>query len=332
MFQASETVEGRQPCCNDDPADSLPHASHSQIPGFPSFAPLRFSHRAAIEHVVTAFVPYSDFNFTSLICYDTQHSLRLSVLNGNLVVRFRDYITGKPFYSFLGRNRVSETIEQVIKLSVAEGLPAELRLVPQEVVDAAGDSFRDGFIATEDLDSFDYVLSVERLLMLDGLLRSKRERIEKLKRQHPGLCAEPISLGDSHHAKLVRGMCKLWQAKKSRSDEEFDNECAAISRSIIFADRIEFVCLGAFLGDSLVGFTINEVVHDGFYMAHFGKADPELRGCAAYLESETAITMRKLGCSQMNFQQDLGLAGLRASKSAWRPHRYLKKYRVRHAG
>ena len=90
----------------------------------------------------------------------------------------------------------------------------------------------------------------------------------------------------------------------------------------------EFVTVGALLEGALACFTINEAIHDGYYMAHFGKCDPQRRGLSDLLESETARLMRDLGCSQMNFQQDLGLPGLRRYKRSWAAGAFLKKFSI----
>ncbi|MGA9396241.1 MAG: hypothetical protein WCA83_14480 [Azonexus sp.] len=42
------------------------------IPDFPEFKPLELTDRAAIEAVVHAFPPYSDFSFTNLYAWNAQ--------------------------------------------------------------------------------------------------------------------------------------------------------------------------------------------------------------------------------------------------------------------
>lgn len=85
---------------------------------------------------------------------------------------------------------------------------------------------------------------------------------------------------------------------------------------------------GFFLSDRLVAFTINEILSGGYYMGHFGKAEPDIRGLGDALESETAVMMQRMNCSVMNYQQDLGLPGLRKAKQSWMPVGLLKKYTI----
>ncbi|MEJ0042787.1 MAG: hypothetical protein WDM81_11525 [Rhizomicrobium sp.] len=58
-----------------------------------------------MERITRRFPPYSDFNFLNLYSWDAGERVRLSSLNGNLVIRFADYLTDEPFYMFLGPHR-----------------------------------------------------------------------------------------------------------------------------------------------------------------------------------------------------------------------------------
>lgn len=72
------------------------------IPEFPQFKVLELSDKGDIEVFTKKFPPYSDFNFVSMWSWDIKGDMRISQLNDNLVVRFTDYLTGNPFFSFFG--------------------------------------------------------------------------------------------------------------------------------------------------------------------------------------------------------------------------------------
>ena len=92
------------------------------IPEFPQFKPIELSDKQEVEKITSQYPPYSDFNFVSMWSWDIKGEMRLSMLNGNLVVKFNDYITGEPFYSFLGKNKLNETAEILLNLSKEEKL------------------------------------------------------------------------------------------------------------------------------------------------------------------------------------------------------------------
>jgi hypothetical protein len=299
------------------------------IPTFPNFKRLDLEDKAEIQAFTKCFPPYSDFNFASLWCWNTQRVCRLSMLHGNLVIQLRDYLTGEPILSFLGNQHVAETTATLLDFAREQTPAASLRLVPESVVLSDGKAFTELFSVELDESSFDYILEVSHLIALDKPgLSSKRKIIKKLQREHPQLEISPLNISEPSVAYRICRLCETWRVEKGREDGEFETERLAIERCLSFAAHFQFQAVGAMMGESLVGFTINEVVHDGYYMAHFGKCDPRFRGISDLLESETARLMRDLGCSWMNHQQDLGLPGLRRYKRSWDPDAFLKKFSI----
>src|SRR6185436_18008967 len=98
-----------------------PPSQHT-LPEFPNFKSLELSDKGAIEAITKKFPPYSDFNFVSMWAWDIKGEVRVSQLYGNLIVRFTDYLTGEPFYSFLGDSKVNETVRALLELSKRDGL------------------------------------------------------------------------------------------------------------------------------------------------------------------------------------------------------------------
>ena len=58
---------------------------------------IEHTHRQYVEAFTRHHPPYSDFNFLSMWSWDTDGILRIGEINGNLAVRFADYVTGSPF-------------------------------------------------------------------------------------------------------------------------------------------------------------------------------------------------------------------------------------------
>ena len=297
------------------------------IPTFPAFRRLELHDQREIEDYVRHFAPYSDFNFVSLASYDISGSFELSYLNGNLVVRMRYYITQEPFFTFIGSHRASETASALLDCARAAGDRPILRLVPEETITAMNGTAIDALYSAPDPASFDYIYAVSDLTDLsNSQLSTKRRTIRTFRANHPEHTFTALDLTDRQIANRIRGVFHAWRAEKQRSEGEVAVEYSATDRCLMLAQSIELEAHGVFLGGDLVAFTINEVVHGGFYMAHFGKALPRYRGLSELLEYETARAMQQLGCDRMNFQQDLGLPGLRAAKRGWRPAGYLKKF------
>ncbi len=295
------------------------------IPDFPAFKLLDIADRDEVERLTHRYPPYSDFNFVSMFCYDTTGDCRVSILNGNLVVRFRDYMTLDPFYSFLGTHRVRDTVERLLEQATQESICPILRLVPATVVEGANGQLN-GLAVSEDPDSADYIIAAHELIELtSGHWRSKRKSANRFRRKHPHCALREMDLADHITQEQVTRLFETWAEKKRKPSAETRNEFAALERIMRHSRRFNLLSVGAYLDGRLVGFTINEAIHAGHYMGHFGKSDPDYAGISVVLESETAKAMVNLGSGHMNYQQDLGLDGLRIYKESWKPVRRLQK-------
>ena len=153
------------------------------IPEFPKFKKLELTDNKEIEKFTSRFPPYSDFNFVSMWCWDIQGEMRISILNDNLVVRFTDYLTRKPFFSFIGKNKICETASKLITFSKDNYHTNSLKLVPGEMVSILDKS---GFGILPDVDAVDYIYRVEQLKNMHNWAGHRASKgIEKFLKLHP---------------------------------------------------------------------------------------------------------------------------------------------------
>lgn len=297
------------------------------IPQFPEFKKLELSDKDEVESFTKKFPPYSDFDFVSMWSWDIKGDLRISQMNNNLVVRFNDYLTGEPFYSFLGINKVNETAKELIKLSKKEGLAPKLKLLPAEVADAIDTT---KFLIVEDRDHFDYIYKVESLMTMDHSKFS-------IKRKHFRFFHKNFKHTIKHHDKLtpivkeeILTLFNGWATDKENklSSEYFKNELTALNRFLSISEAINFMVVGIYLEDKMIACGISENVETIYYnLSHFQKAINSMyKGVNAYLINELAKILYKKGIVYVNWEQDLGIPGLRENKESYLPSGYLKKY------
>lgn len=293
---------------------------------FPHFEPLSAAHREHVEAIAARFDPYSDFNFTSLYSWNTAGEVALSTLNGNLVVRFSDYVTGKPFYSFLGSNDAEKTADTLLSHMKKEGIEPEIKLLPHS---SLGNIRGDRFLITEDPDNHDYVLSISRLMTFPGSrLKPNRNLATRFRRSYVSEI-RPLDLTDASVRKTLTDFFLAWATRKNLPASSVKNEYCAMTRALELSTTKPLIGIGAFVEGSLVGFTISERLHGTHGMLHFEKGDPtRCVGIYQFLMQETAKVLSETGCELLNYQQDLGLQGLKTCKQGFHPSRYLRKYRV----
>jgi len=298
------------------------------IPIFPNSKKLELSDRAEIERITKKFLPYSDFNFTSMWSWNTQKRMSISKLNGNLVVRFTDYQTEKPFYSFLGVNDHSGTAHALLKLSKKQGLEPRLKLMPKESISSLDESF----LVEEDPDNFDYIYDMNHLeTYADSDLKVHRWLVRKFKESHEGIISRELDISDKEVQKEILRITKLWGVNKSEAGKEVNphHELSAIKNFFLISGNKKLVGLGIFDEDRMIGFAIDELLNSGLAINHFLKGDAaNYKGMFSYLMQQNSQFLISKHRNHLNFEQDLGLPGLKHAKGSFRPIYFLKKYRV----
>lgn len=296
------------------------------LPQFPLFKRLELTDREDIEAITCKFPPYSDFNFTSLWCWDTQGKVRISMLYGNLVVRFTDYRTGEPFYSFLGSNRLHETVEELLDLSNQQCLNQALRLI----TDIQQISIDNGQIlsAEEDRDNFDYVYEIKELHQASGIkYETQRNLIHRFENKYSDIQIKISSLDSVRN--VVLDLSKKWQMKKENATNiiELINEEKSVSR-IFNIENKNLLAICIYCKNQCVAYAIDEILVGDYAICHFAKADVHFSGVYSFLMKQNCRLLLNFNKIYLNFEQDLGLLNLRASKNAFKPKIFLKKYTI----
>lgn len=294
------------------------------IPEFPTFKKLEITDKKVIEDFTKQYPPYSDYNFTSLWSWNTKDEVRVSILNGSLVIKFTDYITGEPFYSFLGSNETDDTVRRLLHWVKSTGLTPILKLFPEHSTHNINS--RD-IIINEDFDNFDYILSVPEMMTYKGnKLGAKRNFVNRFKKRYRST-THILDLNDEIVQKKIKDLFLLWAKHKNFSHEDTENEFAALSRVFSVAQYSQFITVGIFSNENLIGFSIIEIVGNGYAILHFEKADTvSYVGIYPYVMQETAKAILSKGCEFLNYEQDLGIPGLKKCKESYQPCAYLKKY------
>jgi len=295
---------------------------------------LELSDKDFVVNVTSRFQPYSDYNFLSMWSWDVRNELRIGDLNGNLVVKFNDYVTGDPFYSFLGDKKVGQTAGELLEMAKAEGLKAVLKLVPEECASALDQS---RFLVEESRDNFDYIYPLEEIRTYSSNARY-RQATASFVRKH-GQDVRELYLHDQSTQDMIFKLIDLWVDNKLKKAEqnnrpvaqdEFSNEYEAVRR--LFRATVEHLAdvksFGVFVGGQMAGFLIDEKAAPDYCISHFGKVNVAYAGAMQLLMQNSAEAFKRDGVKFYNDEQDLGLDNLRASKSAYGPSKFLKKHTV----
>ncbi len=288
-----------------------------------SFVPLDISHKPVVAGFTSQFEPYSDFHFTSLISWASEDNLTgFTFLDDNLIIKQPDYLSGNEIISLIGENNINETVEKLFEVT------DELKLVP-EVTARLIDSSR--YLIEEDIDNHDYIYDLSKISKLEGKqYKKKRNKINAT------LCYLSDNLEVKNHKylndTLTQGIMRVfdvWSESSRQSDSETQLERKALQKLIANANELGVITTVAYIDNDIVAFSINEIVNSEYAICHFEKTVPVHAQFASTFAVKAAESLFANGCKFVNWEQDLGIEGLRQSKQSFQPHKYLKKYVVK---
>ncbi|MBP9715160.1 MAG: DUF2156 domain-containing protein [Candidatus Pacebacteria bacterium] len=292
------------------------------IPEFPKFKKLELTDRKDIEKFTSQFPHYSDFNFISMWSWDIHNKIRISKLNNNLVVIFNDYLSGENFLSFIGDKNIIETTSKLITLSEKKYKKSFLKLIPEEVLlKYKGSSFS----AKSDRDSCDYIYLTEDLIdMKNWRQNDHARRIRKFTTTYPDYIVKVSSMKEilpSEYKKIFR----RWSEDKNTPDVFESNEYKAFERFLKLNDKNNKF-ISVYINNELIGFSVYEFLSDRYAIAHFSKANnKQYPAIYDLLNWEESKFCHSQGVKHLNWEQDLGIPGLRYSKEKYKPYFLMKK-------
>ena len=296
------------------------------IAPYPSFSKLDISHQKEVKSITDQFDPYSDFNFTSLFCWDVDKTSEISLLNDNLVIMLPDYMTGQSVFSVIGDNRLDDTLVELVSAF------GELKLIPEKVVTNLQDVTK--LEIHEDEDNFDYIYSLAEHASLSGpKFKEKRKKTARFARvNEAGYKLKPVDINNPDAAQEIRSTFSAWAKSKEKADDDTRQELLALERLLENADHFQLRTLVMELGGRPAGFSIHEIINDIFAISHFHKTVSSYDdNIDVFMNSAAAKDLLAAGCSYDNWEQDLGIPTLRKSKLSYKPVRFLKKYIVKPA-
>lgn len=300
-------------------------SSHNgRVGTYPRFTKLGLTHKALLDSFAARYGHYSDFNFTSLFSWDTDGSAAIALLDDNLVIRLPDYLTGEPCLSLLGDTRVDDAVAALLRDTDI------LKLVPEVVVGSLARP--EAFVVTEDPDNHDYLYRLEDLLGLRGRQYKKiRNKLHRCNRDFATEDCMDVSVAqavDVGRLPAYRELLERWTEENGSSWEESALEMAAITRLLEHSEALDLVIVEFAQRNQLVAFSISEMLGEGWAICHFQKALRIHKYFSAFITVNEAEILQELGCSWINWEQDLGIDGLRTSKSVYAPADMLRKYEV----
>lgn len=305
--------------------------SFSKFPHFQKFSPDDID--SYLNFYSTLKYPYCDFSIDDVcIWLNYNGDLEMSELNDNLVLRFSNVIDkNTQYYTFLGTSKLYDTLTTLMSYFHDNLIEPCLYYIPEETATLITELKNRSFTIEEDVDNRDYIYNVDDLLGLQGKpYENIRRRINHFKRENPNIEIREFNLQDENDKNLIRNTITKWSRRKSSLRNDPDNqELNVIRKHLRLADELPVHAYGLFVNNALVNINIfNLPPHKDWLIFNHIKCDYTYKNVYGYAFYALCQIAHSRGIKWVNFEQDLGIEGLRQIKTFFRPAKFLKRYTI----
>lgn len=299
------------------------------LPQFPLF--IRYSEINTADYLnfYLMFSPHADFSPLNLDIWLNFHGdLELSAINGNVIFRYSDVFNGGAHsVAIYGNHNPNETLEYFFEYAKSKQLIPRIDIAPDFFIEHVDSS---NFLIHHDRNNDDYIFGVQKYCELEGGDYSQiRKRIRQFHRESLGeIASYDISVQDPNNAILLVNALHTWDRVYATTENDKQRfEGLAINKSLLLAAKYNQRCVGIFKDAKIVGFAMFQVFGEYAIVNHI-KCDYEQRNFFEFMTHTLATYLQREGVKFMNFEQDLGIEGLRTHKNRMRPIAMHKKFKI----
>ncbi|MDB5163946.1 MAG: hypothetical protein JWS12_564 [Candidatus Saccharibacteria bacterium] len=202
----------------------------------------------------------------------------------------------------------------------------QLDLVPEIVIGSI--KHHGGLALAEDRGSFDYVYFLKKLADMSGKKYKNKRNLFNSTKEILGSRLETTTT-NTITPSLQQEMLAIFRAWEKHSTQPIQKvrlEYIAINRLLSNSDHFNLHLTLCRIDGKLNGFSIHEVINKTYTLCHFEKSLNDVYlGAGVVLINEAAQSLVKKS-KIVNWEQDLGLSGLKKAKQSYVPTKYFKKY------
>lgn len=299
-----------------------------------NFKALDITDLSVIQKFTSKYEPYSDFSSISLFSWNTKNNTLFTFLNNNLVILIDDYDQTQRVISVIGEEKIYTTVKFLLEYANKnQYISNELKFIPEIVIQKLLPSTT--LDCQEDPDNNDYILSTKEAVELKGSkYANKRKTINRLLNNYKdSIIVSELNLLNHDTIAHIKNLNARWTKQSPTNNGTPENDIPAIN---IFLENYSNISknsliysLGVYINNRLEAYCIYEKLNNVWAISHFGKASREIKGAYEYLMVEVLRDLHKRNIAYLNYEQDLGIPGLKQSKLGNKPVKFLKKYIIR---
>jgi hypothetical protein len=272
--------------------------------------------------------PYADLSFGNcFIWFDLYNDLEYMRYKNFVLLRYTSAFSKTKTHTLWGSGSI-ENLYLFLKKIYRFHPHMLFEEIPQNIIDIIGDNER--FNITEERDGFEYILSASEHAMLEGRKYSRqRNQIQFFKKSidSGNISARVIKNLSKSQKKEIYSNIQSWGVTiKSLRNNKNNVEQLAIKNTLKYFTEINQSILIIYLNNQPISYVFFRNICDNFVNVNHLKVNYSIKYVFDYSIHLLSKELYKENILYINFEQDLGLQGLRRHKHLLRPIKIMKKY------
>lgn len=294
------------------------------LPNYPEFTTLKHKDKKKYNKAIKKYPPISDILFeTLLIWWNFENSLKLSSINGNILINY-----SQPFdldgegLCLIGGKKIDKSIQYIFGNS---GLKIP-RLIhePEFVINKIKN--KKLYVITEEPDYFEYVIDPKEFITLAG---AKYDNVRRAINHFNDFAKDKkveiknYDLSNKTNSQLFLHLFNKWMNDGNNKNDPENTEFHAIRKSLVLnQENITLI-----VDNEICGIVLYQTVKDHIIGRHV-KVTTNMPFAFKYLIYSLCIHAVQERIKYVNCEMDLGIEGIRSAKQELNPIFVYKKYTI----
>lgn len=277
-------------------------------------------------------------SFAASFCLQSKYLDKFCVKDDVLYIN-REGLSDEKYKTYLfpmcdrdDRLKIKSAIDNIIEDARNDNKKVKFETITEKCKDIVNELYPNNFIIEDCRDLYEYIYEAQTLMDLPGsTFLSKRKNINKFFREYADrLTIRTIEERDIPSAKELH--VKWLNVDEERlKDKQLSLEIEALHLALDNFEALKLRGIVVYIDDVLAGFAFGSKVSEDYFDGMIEKGDINFKEIYKVLNKELIRLCCTMDTKYVNFEEDLGVEGLRKSKLMYNPIYLLKKYKVMEA-
>jgi hypothetical protein len=270
--------------------------------------------------------PYVDMHPANLFVWlDMNNDLEISKIDNCLIIKYTNILDGKDENIIPVSKAVNDDIiEKIFLYQRDNNIPAVIKEIPKTLCNNINTN---RWVVEDNRDSFEYILDNNQHNELCGHeFYETRSFITKHKADNI-----KINFYEEFNDEIKNEFLHHIKTKKMtiHDNSQYDNfELTAIERNLQYANVLNKKAMTITINNKIVSLSMIAYLDDKTASINHLKVDYSIKDIFRYTVYQLAKNLLDRGKTEMNFEQDLGIEGMRHFKMLLKPSRFLEKVTI----